>query len=548
MDHRLTRLIAVASSSVLVLTILAAAPAAVRAGTTAYIGDGTGSGECDTPDYLTDGSADDVEFDIAVGLVAGDVNNILYVCPGTYDIGEQIDVPGALTIEGVSGAAATVLDSDGTSRILQLDGDAIIRGLTFKDGDTGGPGNGGAIRSGSSSGLTVEDSVFVNNQGGDGGAIYTNGDLDLVADSTFTGNEAEDDGGAIYTDGHLDLVADSTFTGNEAAGQGGAIYAEDAIYDVDEDGETGLINNSFTGNISISQDGGAVFVDSGVVGSLISGNIFSGNEADGDGGAIYVSDEFNGSLLSSNSFDGNRADEDGGAFFLDDDLENGSQILDNTFSNNTSGDDGGAVMLYYHMDEGTLISGNTFVGNEGDLDDDDNGEGGGLQIDEHAAGTISKNVFTGNEAGRGGGLYIGDLHGTAVITMNTFRSNIATDEGGGAWIDDEGGESSELAIFTKNSFLGNLATDSGGGLHLQFNDTELAPRYFTRNMYRSNRAGLGGAIAFKGLGSDAADCSSPLTSSRAAARIFKKDRFASNRATGSRRTASVGLVACEVAP
>jgi predicted outer membrane repeat protein len=521
MDHRLTRLIAVASSSVLVLTILAAAPAAVRAGTTAYIGDGTGSGECDTPDYLTDGSADDVEFDEAVGLEAGDIENILYVCPGTYDIQEQIDVPGALTIEGVSGAAATVLDSDGTSRILQLDGDAIIRGLTFKDGDTGGPGNGGAIRSGGAEGLTVEDSVFVNNEGGDGGAIYTNGDLDLISNSTFSNNSAGDDGGAVFVG--------------------------DDIIDINEDGESGLIGNTFSGNTA-DDHGGAVHIAGEVIDSEISGNDFSANSAEERGGAVFVFNEFNGSLLSSNSFDGNHAGDDGGAFFLDDDFVNGSQILDNTFSNNTSWDDGGALMLYYDMDEGTLISGNTFVGNENDLEGDDDGEGGGLQIDEDAAGTISNNVFTGNEAGEGGGLYIGELHGTAVITMNTFRSNIATDEGGGAWIDDEAGADSELAIFTKNSFRGNLATDSGGGLYLEFDDTELAPRYFTRNMYRSNRAAVGGGIAFMGLGSDAASCTSPLTSSRAAARIFKKDRFASNRATGSRRSANVGLVPCLVAP
>ena len=56
-------------------------------------------------------------------------------------------------------------------------------------------------------------------------------------------------------------------------------------------------------------------------------------------------------------------------------------------------------MLYYNMDEGTLISGNTFTGNQGV-----GGEGGGLQIDENAAGTISKNVFVGNENEEGGGL------------------------------------------------------------------------------------------------------------------------------------------------
>ena len=128
--------------------------------------------------------------------------------------------------------------------------------------------------------------------------------------------------------------------------------------------------------------------------------------------------------------------------------------------------------------------------------------------------------------------------------MNTFRNNIATDQGGGAWIDDEGGESSELAIFTKNSFRGNRAENDGGALYLDFASSELTPRFFTRNMFRSNRAAVGGAIAFKGLGSDANDCSSPLTSSRAAARIFKKNRFASNRATGSRRSANVGLMPC----
>lgn len=482
------RLIALMSSLALLAGLFVYAPQSVRALDPVYIGPGGGSGECATPDYITNGDADQVQFQSAATFMEGDIDNVLYVCPDTYDIDSWITVNGPLTIESVAGAAATVLDSDGTSRILYLNGDSIIRGLTFKDGDADGD-NGGAIRSANLGDLTVEDSVFVNNQGFDGGAIFADGFVINIRRSTFTGNSADGEGGAIMFNYDLDLVLDSTFTNNHAEGAGGAIYVYDDILDDNEDGESGLY-----------------------------GNTFSGNTTDDDGGAVYVNEDF----------------------------ESGSQMIDNVFSGNTAGDDGGAVMIWYDMKEGTLISGNTFSNNKADLDNDNNGEGGGLQIDDWLGGTITNNRFLNNEAGYGGGLYSEDLTGTAVITMNTFRSNVATADGGGIWLDDNGYDSSELAIFTKNSFQGNRASDNGGALYLSFTNTEVAPSFFTRNMYRGNRAALGGAIAFKGFGSEGAgDCSAPLTSSRIAVRIFKKDRFVSNRATRSRRTANVGLMACE---
>ena len=476
------RLIALMSSLALLAGLFVYAPQSVRALDPVYIGPGGGSGECASPLY------DDEQFQTAVDDQDGDINNILYVCPGTYDIEDYIAVDGDLTIESVAGAAATVLDSDGTSRILYLNGDSIIRGLTFKDGDADGD-SGGAIRSANSDDLTVEDSVFVNNQGFDGGAIFADDGVINIRRSTFTGNSADGEGGAIMFNYDLDLVLDSTFTNNHAEGAGGAIYVYDDILDDNEDGESGLF-----------------------------GNTFSGNTTDDDGGAVYVNEDF----------------------------ESGSQMIDNVFSGNTAGDDGGAVMIWYDMKEGTLISGNTFSKNKADLDNDNNGEGGGLQIDDLLAGTITNNRFLNNAAGYGGGLYSEDLTGTAVITMNTFRSNVATADGGGIWLDDNGYDSSELAIFTKNSFSGNRASDNGGALYLSFSNTEVGPSFFTRNMYRGNRAALGGAIAFQGFGSEGdGDCSAPLTSSRIAVRIFKKDRFVSNRATRSRRTANVGLMACE---
>ena len=454
--HRLTALVI---SLALLVGLFVYAPQSVRALDPVYIGPGGGSGECGSPSYETDGSADNVQFQTAVNDQDSDIDNILYVCPGTYDIEDYIAVDGDLTIESVAGAAATVLDSDGTSRILDLNGDSIIRGLTFKDGDADG-GHGGAILSDSSDDLTVEDSVFVNNQGYDGGAIYADDGVINIRRSTFTGNSADDEGGAIMFWYDLDLVLDSTFTNNHAEYDGGAIYVDDDILDDNGDGESGLI-----------------------------GNTFSGNTADNAGGAVYV----------------------------DEDLEASSVISGNTFSNNKAG-----------------------------LNNENNGEGGGLHIDEWLGGTITNNRFLNNEADYGGGLYSEDLTGTAVITMNTFRSNVATADGGGIWLDDNGYDSSELAIFTKNSFRGNRASDNGGALYLSFTNTEVGPSFFTRNMYRGNRAALGGAIAFKGFGSEGAgDCSAPLRSSRIAVRIFKKDRFVSNRATRSRRTANVGLMACE---
>jgi len=517
--HRLTALM---SSLALLAGLFVYAPQSVRALDPVYIGPGGGSGECAAPDYTTDGNADDEQFQSAANFMEGDIDNILYVCPDTYDIDTWIAVNGPLTIASVSGAANTILDAtENVERIIGFYDDAVVVGLTFQNAFT--DWEGAAIYAGLS--LTVRDSIFLNNESGvEGGAIDFSGDaVSIVTGSTFIENRAPR-GGAINHDYDLDLVAGSTFTDNEATGgRGGAINVDGDVHDIDVDGASGFIDNTFINN-----------------------------SAELSGGALFVDGVFSGSIMSKNTFKGNAAGtaRSGGAFFLNDDFENGSQMIDNVFSGNTAGHDGGAVMLYWDMDEGTLISGNTFSNNKADLDDDNNGEGGGLQIDDWLAGTITNNKFLNNEAGYGGGLYSEDLNGTAVITMNTFRSNVATTDGGGIWFDDNGYESSELAIFTKNSFRGNRASDNGGALYLSFTNTEVAPRFFTRNMYRGNRAAFGGAIAFQGFGSFdvgevAGDCSLPLTSSQTAIRIFRKDRFASNRATRSRQTANVGLMACE---
>jgi hypothetical protein len=68
----------------------------------------------------------------------------------------------------------------------------------------------------------------------------------------------------------------------------------------------------------------------------------------------------------------------------------------------------------------------------------------------------------------------------------------------------------------------------------------MAPKFFTRNSFRSNRAGgIGGGIAIMGL----FECVPEITT-RQAARAFKKNKYTSNRASGSRRSMNVGAVPC----
>ena len=468
------RITALVSSLALLVGLFVYAPQSVRALDPVYIGPAGGSGECASPLYDTDGSADDEQFQTAVDDQDGDIDNILYVCPGTYDIDTWITVNGPLTIASVSGAANTILDAtDNVQRIIGFYDDAVVIGLTFQNADVNWEG--AAIWAGSA--LTVRDSIFLNNHSvNEGGAIDFSGDEEaVVTGSTFIGNSASQ-GGAIDVNYSLDLVADSTFTDNEATdGYGGAIRIQQDL-------------------------------------DLIESSLFSKNSASNGGGAVFVNDDVedlndNGAAgLISNIFEGNEA-LDGGAVQIDDEFSVDAVITRNTFLNNV-GDDGGAI-----------------------------------DFDDLVGGTISSNKFIGNYAtGDGGAIDADDIVSSTVITGNLFSRNTSEDDGGAMWLDDSIGDGAELAVINGNTFRGNRATGDGGGIYMSFMDSDFVPTYVTRNSFRFNRAGgVGGGIAIKGL----AGCAPELTT-RQAARAFKKNKYTSNRATGSRRTADVGAVPCVV--
>lgn len=490
--HRLTALL---SSLALLAGLFVYAPQSVRAVDPVYIGPGGGSGECSTPDYTTDGSADNVQFQTAVNDQNGDIDNILYVCPDTYDIDEWIVVEFELTIIGVSGAEETILDgTDNNQRIIGLLDEAAVVGLTFQNADVNWEG--AAIYAGSA--LTVRDSIFLNNDSQvEGGAIDFSGDGEtVVTGSTFIGNSAVR-GGAINDDYSLDLVADSIFSDN-SADRGGALHVTRDVYEI--------YQSEFSGNRAVAGYGGAIFADDDL--DSIEDSLFLSNSATQGGGAVFVDDDF---------YDLN---------------ENGtSGLVSNVFERN-EGLDGGAIQIDDTF-EGVITS-NTFLNNVGD-------DGGAIDFDGWVDGTIADNKFVGNYGtGDGGAIDADDILSSTVITRNTFIGNTSEDDGGAMWLDDAVGVGSELAIISANTFRDNHAAGDGGAIHLNWMDSTTMPRAVSRNTFRSNRSGgVGGAISIIGFSACV-----PEVTTRDAVRALGKNRFALNQATGSRRTANVGAVPC----
>ena len=520
--HRITALV---SSLALLAGLFVYAPQSVRAADPIYIGPGGGSGECAVPDYITNGSADNEDFEDAADSQDGDIDNILYVCPGTYDMDDIVQVHGDLTIASVSGAASTILDaSESNVRILRAHEVALtIIGLTFQNAET--PDRGAAIYA--SDDLIIQDSIFLNNHSWElGGAIYIhNDDASTITGSTFIENGSNDNGGAIYSRFDIDLIEDSTFTDNTTGTSGGAIDAENDIE---------LIANSrFSGNTAAR--GGALYVALDVF--EIHQSEFSENHATaGYGGAIFIEDDLD--LIASSSFSNNSAAQGGGAIFVNAQLEDVSGnfaagLVSNIFEGNEALD-GGAIQIDGVFSAEATIENNTFLNNIGE-------DGGAIDFDDDAAGTISGNRFIGNHAnGRGGAIRVDDTVASTVITQNTFANNSSVLDGGAVWLDDSGNEGSALAIVTANTFSGNRAEANGGGMYLYWTDTSVVPSEMTRNTFSRNRAGgIGGGIAIMGL-----DSCSPELSTKMAVRAFKRNRFTSNRGTGPRQTANVGAVPC----
>jgi predicted outer membrane repeat protein len=129
-------------------------------------------------------------------------------------------------------------------------------------------GGGGAIgcsleRVSTTTGLLVEDCVFIDNAGGNGsfgGAIAFEGDgLNRISRTRFINNQTPNAGGAVFSGvggAPAELVIESTFfSGNRSGFRGGAVYQQGT-------GDLFLINTTIVGNEADGL-GGGVFTAAG---------------------------------------------------------------------------------------------------------------------------------------------------------------------------------------------------------------------------------------------------------------------------------------------
>lgn len=343
-------------------------------------------------------------------------------------------------------------------------GSLLVTGTRFENNQSGGGGavsvrkgtfqhchfennsaqnKGGAILADANmlSHLHVEDTHFTGNHATTGGGIWSDIAMTLER-NVFSGNEASDgDGGAVSMAGNgLVLVAHAHFDGNvaHANGRGGAIFHQ-------SNQSIQLHGSAFSDNEA--RLGGAVFVFGDSPLSISNGE-FLGNQAVTYGGAVYA----NFMTVKDSRFMENRTSIAGGAilvhaagaaevsgstFLLNEASVGGAihalslHLIDSELRENTAEFWGGAVVLHGpgSIDTSRFID-NSVTGN--------NGSGGGLYLlDTYNTGTattITRSLFTGNQASNGGGVY---LNANVEIGNSTIHANSANN-GGGMFIHEEG--------------------------------------------------------------------------------------------------------------
>lgn len=272
----------------------------------------------------------------------------------------------------------------------------------------------------------------------------------------------------------------------------------------------------------------------GVGATVIRNLTFRGGLADGEyneernGGAIQLGAD-SPVTIEGNDFFSNVADRNGGAVSIDDFAE-GTQDLargdgpaiilrDNTFGGpeedgNVAGNEGGAVHIDSFRD--VIVEDNRFFDN---IAEDDNSDGGGLEIEASASAALIGNTFARNQAAEdGGGASVETC--TAEITGNVFDSNRIVGEndssvdGGGLYLDGSNCRSADRVRgydlgavatqsgnrFIANSIDANGTSAAGGGEHVQDIDVESTNDRFVGNVIEDVGQAYGGGLSFDSPG------------------------------------------------
>jgi predicted outer membrane repeat protein len=430
------RLIALATSALLIGGVVVGTPARVRAGSTnVYVGFNahTTGGSCASPDFTVTGTADSAQILLAVA--ATNEGGTLHFCAGTYDIDEQVDLGGTnITLSG-AGAARTILDGGATwlngahqsGGVLMFGNvsNLTVKKLTMTHGNP-------AIGTGFEGDLTAIDAVFSYNSGPNGAAMSAGGSID-VNRCTFVGNAADANGGAIVSEGDITIAA-STFTDNSAVNGGGAVQSNVRVI---------VTESEFTRNSAAA--GGAIYAGTS---ATVTNSTFAHNTATDDGGAIRSDTS---ATVRGSTFTSNTANKGAGAILAG----TSATVTNSTFAHNTAGEDGGAILA----GTSSTVRGSTFTSNTSAL------FAGAI---EAATGTISQSSFTKNTAAERGGaiLFYLPLNPTAKVSHSNFVKNYAANNGGAITFGpcDTVSPSTVNKMLRANTFTGNK---SGGNKNIE---------------------------------------------------------------------------------
>ena len=314
-------------------------------------------------DVTGDGSQANPWAHITPTLLRVSAPTTIHVAPGTYNTISDaegffevfpIQMQDGVSLVSDSGAASTIIDAQGTDRVIQcvdVGSETVLKGFTI----TGGQANiaGGICCVGSS--LTIRDNTIQFNQAEDwhGGGIYCQASSVTIRDNTIEFNQAGSCGGGLYCEDGSELI-EANWIGNNTAGSGGGIYLPrsraivraNTIECNQARGRAGGIWSSgsqgtlIERNVIISNvagpggDGGAGGMYVGY-NAMISGNVVAHNIAEGGiekGGGMYLYN-VSGPVVN-NTIWGNEAHTGGGIFLSVSDSH--PRIVNNIIAENTA--------------------------------------------------------------------------------------------------------------------------------------------------------------------------------------------------------------------
>jgi hypothetical protein len=218
-------------------------------------------------DPLEDGSAAHPFDAIQEGIGAAVATDTIRVLEGTYTGtgNKNLDFDGkAITVESENGAAACIIDCEGSGRGFYFHSGetaaSLVDGFTIMNGDVSS--NGGGIRCSSSS-PTITNCLISGNVGCDGGGVFCDNSSPTITNCTIMGNLAQHGGGVCCWRDSNPTVTNCLLWGN-AAHHGHEI----ALRSIDDDDPSLTVRSS-----DVQGGAGEAYVESGCTLDLDSTNI-----------------------------------------------------------------------------------------------------------------------------------------------------------------------------------------------------------------------------------------------------------------------------------